>query len=104
MTRLVRAVLTGLGAFISELIPAQTLTKAERALLSAEPPTGDTEPAGVNPPVAPAGSTNELAADLVYAAGVVRAYAVVTPDLDAREVESLNALCERLAAASKAAQ
>ena len=36
MTRLLRAVLTGLGAFVSELIPAQTLTKAERALLSAE--------------------------------------------------------------------
>lgn len=153
MTRLLRAALTGLGAFVSELIPAQTLTKAERALLSAEalhevlepqqfpcstlgecwhdihgytcpypcnrecpdpaapdaaapspePPTGDTEPAGANFPVAPAGSTNELAADLVYAAGVVRAYAW-SSDLDAREIARLNALSIRLVAAAEAAQ
>lgn len=41
------------------------------------------------------------ASDLVYAAGVVRAYAVVTPDLDPIEVASLNALSERLVAASE---
>ncbi len=156
MTRIVRAALTGLGAFVSELIPAQAVSDADTinrlshgvllhqgldefaagegvssdwlfepgcdgkcahdecvcpdpaapdaAAPSPEPPTGDTEPAGVKSPVAPAGSTNELAADLVYAAGVVRAYAVVTPDLHPREVTSLNALSERLAAASKAAQ
>lgn len=116
MTRIVRAALTGLGAFVSELIPAQAVDRAHDIITHEDPAAtgaaapspehhaGDTEPAGANSLVTPAGSTNELVADLVYAAGVVRAYAVATPDLDPREVTSLNALSERLAAASKAPQ
>lgn len=153
MVRIMRAALTGLGAFVSELVPAQAITESERALLSGVPlqqgldefaagervssdwlfdpgcdgkcardecvcpdpaapdtaapspelPAGDTEPAGANPPVTPAGSTSELtAADLDRAAAIVRGHVVLVPDLSDQRYGDYYTLADRLNTAADA--